>query len=164
MIIDIDDWKFDVDLTATMEYSAAEAAEHCTCGYCRNFYTAVDAAYPNLRPFFARFGIDIEAPEELSPYEGTLLDACYAVNGKVLHRGRKPMIVDGLPIDVSDAEENDINVNCPNPNFVLLTGLMEVPWVLDEPMDEVVSAANEPSFLQKMWDRLINLLPNTPYQ
>jgi hypothetical protein len=164
MIIEIDDWKFDVDLTATMEYSAAEAAEHCTCGYCRNFYAAVDSVYPNLRPFLAQFGIDIEAPEQLSPYEGTLLDAHYAVKGRVLRFGRCPMTVDGLSVAVCDGDDLYINVNCLNPYFVLETGLMELPWLLDEAMDEVVSTANEPSFLEKMVSRLIDLLPDTPEQ
>ena len=37
MILKIDDWEFDIDLERTMAYSAAEAADHCTCAYCRNF-------------------------------------------------------------------------------------------------------------------------------
>ena len=59
MIIKIDAWKFDVDLNATMAYSAQEAMDHCTCGYCRNFYASVDIVYPNLRPFLAEFGVHI---------------------------------------------------------------------------------------------------------
>lgn len=163
MIIEIDDWKFDVDLASTMAYSAAEAAAHCSCGYCRNFYEAVDDCYPNFRQFFAQFGIDIEAPEQLSPYEGTLLDAHYAVHGKVLRYGRSPMMVDGLPVSVLE-DDLYINSSCPVPYFVLSTGLMELPWVLEEPMDDVISTANESSFLQKMWDRLMSLLPNTSTQ
>ena len=32
MIIRIDDWVFDVDMEATMAYSAREAGAHCDCG------------------------------------------------------------------------------------------------------------------------------------
>lgn len=160
MILKIDDWKFDVDITATMAYSATEAAEHCTCGYCRNFYAAVDQVYPNLRSFFAQFGINIEAPEELLPYEPTIMDGYYAICGKVIQYGKQPIPVDGLYISVPDTGEANINVFCAEPYFLLNTGLMEFPWVLDEPMDQVVSTANEPSFLQKMWGRLLRLVKN----
>lgn len=40
MILEIDGWKFDIDFERTMEYSAAEAKEHCNCAYCHNFYAA----------------------------------------------------------------------------------------------------------------------------
>ena len=53
MILQIDDWKFDIDMERTMEYSAKEAAEHCDCAYCRNFYAAVDEHCSDLRPFLA---------------------------------------------------------------------------------------------------------------
>ena len=51
MVLKIDDWVFDVDITATMEYSTREAAAHCDCAYCRNFYAAVDDTYPQIRRF-----------------------------------------------------------------------------------------------------------------
>ena len=115
MIVKIDDWKFDVDITATMAYSAAEAAEHCTCGYCRNFYAAVDAVYPNLRRFFAEFGVHIEAPEELIPYEPTLMEGSYAVCGRVLGVGSKPIEIDGLVIGIMQPHEIHLNTGCPGP-------------------------------------------------
>ena len=159
MIIKIDDWVFDVDLGTTMAYSAGEAEAHCTCGYCRNFYAAVDVSYPDLRPFLAGFGIDVEAPEELLPYEPTVMDGYYAVCGKVIQMGRNPMTVNGLSVTVVNTDEVHINVFCPEPYFVLNTGFLELPWVLDEAAEDVVSAANEPSFLEKISERLLNLLP-----
>ena len=132
MIIEIDDWKFDVDLDATMQYSAAEAAEHCTCGYCRNFYAAVDRFYPDLRPFLAQFGVDIEAPDELIPYEPTVMEGFYAVCGRVLRFGSKPMSVDGVRICIAEPDDLHVNVFCPEPYFALNTGFMELSWLLEE--------------------------------
>jgi hypothetical protein len=161
MVIRFDDWVFDVDITSTMTYSAQEAAEHCTCGYCRNFYAAVDKVYPNLRRFFAEFGIDIEAPDELCPYEPSLMDGYYAVCGRVIQRGTKPFIIDGLTITVEVATEQYINTCCPAPYFLLHTGIMELPWVLDESSEDVISTANAPDFLGKILNRITGLQPDT---
>ena len=49
MRLQLADWVFEIHMDATMQYSAAEAAEHCDCAYCRNFYAALDARYPDLR-------------------------------------------------------------------------------------------------------------------
>ena len=150
MILQIDDWKFEIDMERTMAYSAAEAAEHCDCAYCRNFYTAVDEAYPGLRPFLAQFGIDIEAPEEMCPFAGEriLYDPTYKVYGSIEQFGSFEMQC-GLVNMVARASEDD--GDC----FLLDCYEVFLPWILDEPFEEVVSTANEPSFLKKMWDRLL---------
>ena len=57
-------WLVDVDVPLNMEISAGQAREHCTCGYCRNFYAAVNTVCPSLRPFLAKLGIDVEGPDE----------------------------------------------------------------------------------------------------
>ena len=91
MILTIDDWIFDTDVTATMAYSAQEAAEHCDCGYCRNFYAAVDSVYPELRPFLTQFRIDVEAPDCMSPIpyseEVVGYDPEYIVIGRLVQQG-----------------------------------------------------------------------------
>ena len=164
MILTIDDWVFEVDVTATMAYSGQEAQEHCTCVYCRNFYAAVDSVYPNLRPFLAEFGVHIEAPDELVPYEPPLMEGFYTVCGKVLQFGSKPACIDGLSICVADPEDLHVNVFCPTPYFVLNTGFMELPWVLEEQIEDVVSPANEPSFLEDMTNRMLCLFPENNIQ
>lgn len=157
MILKIADWEFDIDMERTMEYSAAEAAEHCDCAYCRNFYAAIDGTFPGLRPFLAQFGIDIEAPDELMPFMATHMCVLYAVSGTILHEGKAPIFLDGLRVDPEDIMVSMINTACPRPLFILNVGPFDVPWVLDEPCDEeeIVSPANEPSFLKKMWEKLI---------
>ena len=157
MILKIDDWIFDVDISATMEYSANEAAGHCTCGYCRNFYATVDTVYPELRPFLAQFGVDIEAPDELMPYDGVneiVCDGFYAVSGRILQVGKKPLEAADIEIHPEQHNTLHINTSCPSPYFFLNFEKLTLPWVLGEPMEEVVSPANEPSFLKRMWDRL----------
>lgn len=158
MILKIDDWIFDVDVAATMEYSAIEAAEHCTCGYCRNFYATVDTVYPELRSFLAQFGVDIEAPDELMPYDGVneiVCDGFYAVSGRILQVGKKPLKAADTEIYSEQHNALHINTSCPSPYFFLNFEKLTLPWVLEEPMKEVVSPANEPSFLKRMWDRLL---------
>lgn len=161
MILQIDDWKFDIDMVRTMEYSSAEAKYHCDCAYCRNFYAVVDTDYPQLRPFLSQFGIDIEAPDELMPYdigEDMYYEGIYMVCGTILQIGRKPILDCGcltiVPREYGDGPQN--NHNCPEPFFALDVGTVILPWVLDEPMRETVSPANEPSFLKKMWLRLLS--------
>lgn len=141
MIIHIEDWIFDIDMSATMEDSARKAADHCTCGYCRNFYQSLDVVYPHLEPFLAQFGIDPEGVTELLPFEPTLYLVGYDVFGRILHSGRAPLYVDGIPIAPEEKEDF---------SFRLTVGELELPWVLEEDMDEVISPANEPEFLERM--------------
>ena len=160
MILQIDDWKFDIDLERTMAYSAGEAAEHCDCAYCRNFYATVDTDYPELRPFLAQFGLDVEAPDELMPYdvaEDMHYDGVYMVCGRILQVGQKLLLDRGcLTIEAREYEDGlHINHSCPEPYFALDVGTVILPWVLNEPMKDVVSPANVPSFLKKMWARLL---------
>lgn len=156
MVLQIGDWKFDIDLTQTMQYSSAEALEHCDCAYCRNFYTVVDEYYPNLRSFFAEFGLNIEAPDELMPYdyEGKMYyEGMYMVCGRIMEVGKRPIICEGLCIQPNDTVS--IPHDCPQPCFALEVSTIILPWVLNEPMEDTISPANLPSFIQKMWDRLL---------
>ena len=161
MILQIDDWKFEIDMERTMAYSAGEAAEHCDCAYCRNFYATVDAECPDLRPFLAQFGLDIEAPEEMMPYdfqEEMLYDGFYAVCGRILQSGKAPFDVADVQILPHRYNDLHINTGCKEPCFFLNVSGILLPWVLEEPMADVVSPANEPSFLKKMWDKLLSKL------
>lgn len=157
MILKIADWEFDIDMERTMAYSAAEAAEHCDCAYCRNFYSAVDDTVPALRPFLAQFGLDIEAPDVLYPYDVETrmwYTGEYVVFGRILQFGKEQIRVENAcnpyiyPVNIA-------KYSFDSPYFVLCLEELEIPWVLDEPMTDVVSPANEPSFLKKMWNKLL---------
>lgn len=161
MILEIQGWKFDIDLTATMEYSAAEAADHCNCAYCRNFYASVDSVYPNLRPFLAQFGLDIEAPDELMPIDlknRMNYDGVYVVAGRILIEGNELIQVDDIRI--APEYDSEINHSQIKPCFYLTINDILLPWVLDEPMEDVVSPANDPSFLKRMWNKFLKRQPN----
>lgn len=156
MILQIDDWVFDIDIDQTMAYSAAEAAAHCECAYCRNFYGAVDQAYPELRLFLSQFGLDMEAPDEQMPYDvdGRMYyDSVYMVCGCITQWGVKPIRLGNVLIRPSVG--GDCNHSCQQPNFALEVDSVILPWILDEPMEETVSPANFPEFLKKMWERLL---------
>ena len=158
MHICIDDWVFAVDMTTTMAYSAGEAEEHCSCAYCRNFYTAIDSVYPQLRPFLTRFGLDVEAPDALIPYEPpTQQVAYYGVAGKILQIGSKPLSAGKLLIYPETAEVAQVNTFLSEPHFFLRTDMMQLLWVLDEPMEDVISPANEPSFLKSSIDKFLSI-------
>lgn len=139
-----------------MEYSAKEAAEHCDCAYCRNFYAAVDSTYPELRPFLAQFGVDIEAPEELMPYTPVDCEGAYFVFGRILCPGNYEIDIGRAHVLAQACEDRN--------GFLIQVMDMHFPWVLDEPMVDVISPANEPSFLKKMWERLLGKnKKNIPY-
>lgn len=168
MILQIDDWKFDIDMERTMEYSADEAAEHCDCAYCRIFYAAVDRTYPELRPFLAQFGLDIEAPGEMDTdiYRCDSIDyeLGYIVFGKILRCGDTELFAGTLHASVVYPKRGTYlweimpkDAEC----FELSIPFFRLPWVLDEPMEDVVSPANEPSFLKKMWYRLLGKAKNS---
>ncbi len=162
MILTIADWKLDIDLEATMEYSASEAREHCTCAYCRNFYASVDAVYPELRPFLAQFGLDIVAPDELMPFDAHTYGAYYGVSGRILKRGSMPLLAGDHRIEPESAAQAKVNTWLAEPYFFLYVSTMCLPWVLEEQIEEVVSPANEPSFLKKMWSKLLGRAGDTP--
>ena len=141
MIIELLDWHFDVDVEATLAHTRKNATDHCTCAYCRNYYEAMDTAVPTLRPFLGKFGICGEGPSELMPFTPTLMLACYRVYGRVLNWGREVLAVDGIPV-VPESNKDG--------TFFLWVGEMELPWLQEEDMDEVISPANQPEFLLRM--------------
>ena len=159
MVISVKDWLFDVDTEATAAYCDVVCSDPCQCGYCRNFRLAVNGTFPSLDLFLNKLGSSVMASEELMPYEPTIYEGSYCVSGKVLHSGANPLVLDDCNLTVMTAEETDYDPQCPKPYFVLRTQCLELPWVLNEDMDEVISPANEPEYLQRMWDRLLRNAP-----
>ena len=141
MILDLGDWRFSVDVDATRERTSKYSFDHCQCSYCKNFYDAVDIAHPLLRSALDKFGIHLEGPCELMPFEPTLMLACYRVDGEILRWGESGLFVKGVPLIPENGE---------NGTFLLWVGELELPWLQPEPMDEVVSPANLPEFMERM--------------
>jgi len=156
MFIQVADWGFDVDIAATMAYSAAVWNDHCTCGYCRNFYETFNDAYPQTNLFLEKFGMNSLTPEEMSPIEPTLCMVSYCISGTIVKRGIYPIDSGDVIFTVSTDIQNPLyEPPFGKPFFVLTSGLLELPWVLDEDMDEVLSPANEPEYLERMMQRLL---------
>lgn len=144
-------WTFLVDMDRTMADSVDLARDHCTCGYCRNYYLGIDATYPQLRSFLAQFGVDPEGPIELMPFEPTVCLAVYRVYGSVIKRGPGFLLGENIPVSIQ--EEDD--------TIFLLIGELELPWTLEEDMDEVVSPANTPEYLSRMEAFQLSRSPET---
>ena len=142
MILTLLDWRFQVDVDATLIHTTKNSANHCNCAYCRNYYEAADRCYPELRSFLGQFGVNMDGPSELMPFTPTLMLACYRVHGKVLQWGREELRVKHIPILPESGDDNN--------SFFLWVGEMELPWLQEEDMDEVVSPANLPEFLERM--------------
>lgn len=140
-ILEIADWRFQVDRETTWERTTTYSYDHCECGYCKNYYEAVDFTCPELRPFLAQFGINLSGPSELMPFEPTLMLACYRVQGKILQWGTASLTVGGILI-TPETGEND--------TFLLWVGEIPVPWLQEEAMEDVVSPANLPEFMERM--------------
>lgn len=141
MILKVADWRFRVDISTTREHTTKNASDHCECAYCRNYYEAVELAHPKIKPFLEEFGVNILGPSELMPFEPTLLLACYRVQGEILEWGKTELFLDGIPIVPETAEDG---------TFLLWVGELELPWIQREKVEDVVSPANLPEFLERM--------------
>ena len=141
LILKLADWRFRVDVEATAERTRKYSYEHCQCGYCKNFYDAIDVAYPELRSVMEHFGIHLEGPCELMPIEPTLMLACYRVDGQILQWGKSQLYAKGVQLLPEAGDDK---------TFLLWVGEVRLPWLQKEPAEEVVSPANLPEFLERM--------------
>lgn len=143
MVLKIEEWEFEVDPERTAAHAAEALAGHCTCGYCENYYRCAPVIYPALPGFLKQFSLELEAPSEMYPFEPTLYLLGYRVYGRILRYGHGPMMVCGavpvMPRPVDD--------EC----FMLEVGELRLSWVLPEDPEEVLSPANEPEFLDRMY-------------
>ena len=155
MILEIDGWKFQVFDVTTRKYYAREVAGHCTCATCRNFYKTVDRVYPELRPFLARFGVHVEAPEEMSAPIQTMCDCHYTVCGKILETGDGPIAVGNTWVYPQNREDAAVGTDMDEPFFFLYISPLNVPWVLDEPMDTIDTPEKEQSVIAKILGKWI---------
>ena len=146
MRIHLGDWEFAVDPEATWEYTSKCSTDHCTCPYCMNFYENVDRVQPMLRPVLRKFGIYLDGPCEVMPFEPTLAAACYRVIGRIIKQGGTFLHVEDVPLRPETADEG---------TFFLWIGPLELPWTQSICCEDVESPANQPEFLDRMMQRLL---------
>ena len=123
MILEAGDWRFRVDVDKTRERTSKYSFEPCQCGYCKTFYDAIDLAYPALRPVMEQFGVNLEGPSELMPFEPTLMLACYRVQGAIEQWGTTPIWADDVLITPEAGEDG---------SFLLWVGEVQLPWLQEE--------------------------------
>lgn len=152
MTISLADWEFRIDYDATWAYTHKCSLDHCNCPYCLNFYENLDSAAPSLRPVLQRFGVYADGPCEVMPFEPTLVAACYRVTGQIVSRGEAYLNIDDIPLRPEEADET---------SFFLWIGPMELLWTQEEDMDEVLSPANQPEFMDRMMQRLLRWAEDT---
>ena len=155
MILEIDGWKFQIFDVTTRKYYAREVAGHCTCATCRNFYQTVDNVCPELRPFLARFGVHVEAPDSMSAPIQTICDCYYAVCGKILEAGEEPITVGNTLIYPQALEEAMVDTDMEDPCFFLYVSPLNVPWVLEEPMETIDTPEKEQQVISKILGKWI---------
>ena len=141
MILQLGDWQFQVDVEQTMDYTYRCSLDHCTCPYCQNYYENVDRVHSSLGPVLSQFGICLNGPCEVMPFEPTLVAAAYRVTGSIISRGEAWLHADGVDLRPEPGDEQ---------TFLLWVGPMELPWTQEEDMEEVISPANQPEFLDRM--------------
>ena len=87
------------------------------------------------------FGINLEGPCELMPFEPTLMLACYRVDGEILHWGKSQLFVKGVQLLPEAGDDK---------TFLLWVGEVKLPWLQEEKVEDVVSPANLPEFIERM--------------
>ena len=145
MLIQKQDCKMDVDIDKTIEYYREHSL--CDCPACRNFYTQAATALPKLKEFFSELGVDISRPDEsASDASNCTVDyyfVAYTVSGKVLE-------YDKYEIDLQEGElflnvvidDNYIPNEQKEEYFVISVYGIKLPWVLDEPLPDVIPTTN----------------------
>lgn len=139
--IEVDDWKFSVDVEKTKEYY--KNISLCDCPNCRNFYAQIEEKLPKLKDFLSEFGVDVSRPDENASIECEdsidYLSVDYTVCGEIIEVGK-------YEIDIYDNLFLSIVVNddcvCPNEQtgkyFTFTVFQIVLPWVLDEPLNPTV--------------------------
>ncbi len=139
--IEVDDWKFSVDVEKTKEYYKINTL--CECSDCRNFYTQIEEKLPKLKEFLSEFGVDISKPDEISSYmyEGEIdyYAVHYSICGEITKDSANEIdIYDNLFLSIA------VNDSCAVPNkqtgkcFTFSVMQIQLPWVLDEPLNPTV--------------------------
>lgn len=72
-----------------------------------------------------------------------------------MKRGVFPIDLGGVVLSIPESPDPLYHPPFGTSFFVFDTGLLDLPWVLDEDMDEVISPANEPEYMERMMNRLL---------
>lgn len=153
--IEIDDWKFSVDIEKTKEYYKTHSL--CECAYCRNFYSQIDEKLPKLKEFLEEFGVDISKPDEISSftYENEIdySTVYYTVCGEIIEDSKYEIdIYDNLFLSIVVHDDTAPPNEQTGQYFTFSVFQIRLPWVLDEPLN--------PTVKERFFDKIRRLLKN----
>lgn len=148
MITKVACWEVECDVDKTSALYAEFDGPSCRCGYCRNFWTAMDSAFPqDFRLLASRLGIDVAKPTEVWQYyrESSGLHyygGLFHFSGQIVFDPRKPStpgspteferLVSGFELTLG--QKGFLIPECfKGHQLVHLDFATHVPWVLDEP-------------------------------
>ena len=90
---------------------------------------------------------DYEVKSLLDELKGADMLITFGGDGTILHLA-KLVALNKIPV---------LGINMGGLGFIaeLEVGELELPWVMDEPWEDVISPANEPEFLERMYRKLM---------
>lgn len=163
--IEIDDWKFSVDIEKTKEYYKTHSL--CECAYCRNFYSQIDEKLPKLKEFLEEFGVDISKPDEISSftYENEIdySTVYYTVCGEIVESSKYEIdIYENLFLSIVVNDEFAPPNEQTGQYFTFSVFQIRLPWVLDEPFPETrkISKKKKVATQERFFDKIRRLLKN----
>lgn len=142
MTLSLSGWTFVIDLPSNQAYYLDELQANCGCDFCQNFYQNADAHYPHLRPLLERFGVELFAPDSMTPYISNGFveyEISFKVLGKITQYGEDPITVDDLQIMFGPGESECFYID-----FSL-----NLPWTLEVPIEQ--AAYSQPNELYDNW-------------
>ena len=139
--IEIDDWKFSVDVEKTKAYY--KNISLCDCPNCRNFNVQIEERFPKLKDFLEEFGVDVSRPDESSSVEleDTIdyLSVDYTVCGEIIEESKKEICIsDNICVGIFVYNDSISPNEQTGGHFIFSVSKLELPWVLDEPLNPTV--------------------------
>ena len=133
------DLDYIVDKEGTRAYSDIYN-QPCDCIYCKNYYQAFSAAYPEIVELLHEFGVNIERPLEVieSLWNPTkdkrLYESYYSIKGE-LYRDKISLYSKDAFVTLYQLDTDTpiyTNTGMEVPYFIASVSNLQLPWVLSE--------------------------------
>lgn len=152
----IQDSEINVDVEKTAEYYRSNTLCDCLC--CRNFYAQAKERFGKLEAFLSEFGISLERPDELESVEADntvmYLTASYSVCGKLPDSYKKTVEISDGGMDLKVVIGDSFSPNEQTGDYFMVSVYdMNLPWVLDEPIPEVLRTAEKLPKIKRLFKK-----------
>ncbi len=142
IIIQKDEYVFEVDIEKTKDYYRTRLL--CECDCCENYYEQIKGKFPKLESFMMDFGVDISKPDEIMSVEleNTIeyLSVDYTVCGKVATMGEYEIGIQDkqfLSLVITDGFASP-NEQTGEYFTISINNSIELPWVLNKPFPQPI--------------------------